>query len=153
MVDLKKTVLLANLSIGGTPGDLILKADGGELYIPSGDAHGLLIVNTLTNEVSDFLLLGMSPTAGAFSAPDQKLYVADSAGGHVIPIATDVRQAGHPIPVGQDPRTCLLTPGGDLLLVVDTASNDLAVVRAKTSALITLIPVGVRPRDIAVKVF
>jgi YVTN family beta-propeller protein len=132
---------------------LILKSDGGELYIPSGDAHGLLIVNTLTNEVSDFLLLGMSPAAGTFSAADQRLYVSDSAGGHVIPIAIDVRQAGRPIQVGQNPRTCLLTPGGDILLVVDTTSNDLAVIRTKTSALITLIPVGARPRDIAVKVF
>jgi YVTN family beta-propeller protein len=132
---------------------LILKSDGGELYIPSGDAHGLLIVNTLTNEVGDFLLLGMSPAAGTFSAPDQKLYVSDSAAGRVIPIAIDVRQAGRPIPVGQNPRTCLLTPGGDILLVVDTTSNDLAVIRAKTSSLITLIPVGARPRDIAIKVF
>jgi hypothetical protein len=29
----------------------------------------------------------------------------------------------------------------------------LAVIRAKTSSLITLIPVGARPRDIAIKVF
>jgi YVTN family beta-propeller protein len=152
-VDLKRTALLVNLSLGGAPGDLILKSDGGELYIPSGDAHGLLIVNTLTNEVGDFLLLGMSPAAGTFSAPDQKLYVSDSAAGRVIPIAIDVRQAGRPIPVGQNPRTCLLTPGGDILLVVDTTSNDLAVIRAKTSSLITLIPVGARPRDIAIKVF
>jgi YVTN family beta-propeller protein len=47
----------------------------------------------------------------------------------------------------------LLTPGSDLLLVVDTQSNDLAVVRRDTGGLITLIPVGQRPRDIAVKEF
>jgi len=68
-----------------------------------------------------------------------------------------------PIPVGQAPATCHLSPGGDVLLVVDTASNDLAVIRTKTaqtSAVLgppqspmTLIPVGARPRDLAVKIF
>jgi YVTN family beta-propeller protein len=40
-----------------------------------------------------------------------------------------------------------------MLLVVDATSNDLAVLRAKTGGLITLIPVGSHPRDVAVKVF
>jgi YVTN family beta-propeller protein len=55
--------------------------------------------------------------------------------------------------VGSAPRTSRLTPGGDILLVVDTASNDLAVIRPKTANLITLIPVGSKPRDLAIKVF
>jgi hypothetical protein len=57
-----------------------------------------------------------------------------------------------------------LTPGGDILLVVDTSSNDLAVVRTKTIATgqpglspprppTALIPVGAQPRDLAIKVF
>jgi YVTN family beta-propeller protein len=47
----------------------------------------------------------------------------------------------------------LLTPGGDMLLVVDATSGDLAVIRAKTGSLITLIPIGSHPRDLAVKLF
>jgi len=46
-----------------------------------------------------------------------------------------------------------LDPGEDLLLVVNEGSNDLAVVRVRTQSLITMIPVGDRPRDIAVKLF
>jgi YVTN family beta-propeller protein len=117
------------------------------------DAHGLLVVNTGTNEVGDFLTLGMSPTAGTLTPDAQTLYVSDSAAGHIVPVAIAVRQAQRPITVGQDPRTSRLTPGGDILLVVDAASNDLAVIRAKTSSLITLIPVGTKPRDLAIKVF
>ena len=64
VVDLKRTVLLTNLVLGGTPDDLILKPDGGELYIPSSESHGLLIVNTETNEVGDFRLLGHVADAG-----------------------------------------------------------------------------------------
>jgi YVTN family beta-propeller protein len=63
------------------------------------------------------------------------------------------RQVLRPITVGSAPRTSRLTPGGDILLVVDTASNDLAVIRPKTANLITLIPVGSKPRDLAIKVF
>ena len=40
-----------------------------------------------------------------------------------------------------------------MLLVADAASNDLAVIRTETGGLITLIPVGPKPRDIAIKVF
>jgi YVTN family beta-propeller protein len=40
-----------------------------------------------------------------------------------------------------------------MLLVVDASSNDLAVIRAKTGGLITLIPIGSHPRDLAVKLF
>ena len=99
------------------------------------------------------MLLGMSPTAGTMTSDGQLLYVSDSAAGHVVPVAIGLRQSAPPISVGQDPGMCLLTPGGDMLLVVDAASNDLAVLRAKTGGLITLIPVGMRPRDVAVKVF
>jgi YVTN family beta-propeller protein len=103
--------------------------------------------------VGDFLVLGMSPFAGTLEADSGMLYVSDSAAGHVIPISIDARQIGRPITVGQAPRTCSLTPGGDILLAVDTASNDLAVIRVKTSSLITLIPVGSHPRDLAIKMF
>ena len=153
VIDLLGKKLLANVAIGGKPDDLILKPDGGELYIPSGESHGLVVINTSTNEAGDFLLLGMSPAAGTVTADGQLLYVSDSAAAHVVPVAIGVRQSAPPISVGQDPGTCLLTPGGDMLLVVDSASNDLAVLRAKTGGLITLIPVGPRPRDIAVKIF
>jgi DNA-binding beta-propeller fold protein YncE len=148
-------VLLANLSLGGAPDALILKPDGGELYVPVSNAHGLLVVNTMTNEVGDFLILGMSPSAGTLAPDAATLYVSDSAAGHIVPVAIQVRQVQRPITVGQDPRTSMLTPGGDMLLVVDAASNDLAVIRANTPTprLVTLIPVGQSPRDLAIKVF
>ncbi|MGH9725245.1 MAG: YncE family protein, partial [Candidatus Acidiferrales bacterium] len=81
------------------------------------------------------------------------LYLCDSASGHIVPVLIQIRQVERPILVGQSPRTCMLTPGGDILLAVDSASNDLAVIRAETGSLITLIPLGAGPRDLAVKVF
>jgi YVTN family beta-propeller protein len=46
-----------------------------------------------------------------------------------------------------------MTPGGDLLLVVNEDSDDLAVIRPRTASLLTLVPVGSHPTDLAVKVF
>jgi YVTN family beta-propeller protein len=40
-----------------------------------------------------------------------------------------------------------------LLLVVNEDSDDLAVIRTRTRSLITLVPVGPHPTDLAVKVF
>jgi hypothetical protein len=42
-----------------------------------------------------------------------------------------------------------------MLLVVDTQSDDLAVIRANapTPSLITLVSTGARPRDLAIKMF
>jgi DNA-binding beta-propeller fold protein YncE len=115
----------------------------------------LVVVNTSTNEVGDFLILGMSPSAGTLTGDAATLYVSDSGAGHIVPVAIGARQVQRPITVGQDPHTSLLTPGGDILLVVDSASNELAVIRTNTPTprLITLIPVGQRPRDLAVKIF
>lgn len=163
VVDLRHAVLQVNLSLGGSPSDLILKPDGGELYVPCPETHGMVVVDTSTNEVGDYLLLGLRPTTGTFSILPGILYISDSEASHIVPIAIDVRQVAAPISVGQGPGASLITPGDDMLLVVDQVSDDLAVVRslATSSAgvssppggLITLIPVGRHPRDLAVKMF
>jgi len=112
-----------------------------------------VIINTETNEAVEFLLLGSSPTQAVLAPDDSLLFVSDSAAGHVVPVAIDQRRVARPITVGQQPGPLTFTPGGDMLLVVDTQSNDLAVVRTATGGLITLIPVGAHPRDIALKEF
>jgi YVTN family beta-propeller protein len=63
------------------------------------------------------------------------------------------RQLLRPIMTGRRPGACALDPNGDLLLVADEDSGDVAIVRARTQSLITIIPVGLRPRSIAIKLF
>ena len=81
------------------------------------------------------------------------LYVSDPAAGRVMHVAIGVRRVLPPIPVGQRPGVLRLDPGEDLLLVINEGSNDLAVVRVRTRSLLTMIPVGSRPCDLAIKVF
>jgi DNA-binding beta-propeller fold protein YncE len=59
------------------------------------------------------------------------------------------------ISVGQSPAAVRFDPNESLLLVVNHDSGDLAVIRARNDNqnLLTMIPVGEHPQDIAVKMF
>jgi YVTN family beta-propeller protein len=81
------------------------------------------------------------------------LYVTDTTSGRVAPVELNHRQVQRPISVGQRPLAAAITPEGNLLLVVNEGSSDLAIVRTRTNSLLTLVPVGLRPRDVAVKMF
>jgi YVTN family beta-propeller protein len=58
-----------------------------------------------------------------------------------------------PISTGRHPGPSALDPSGDLLLVVNEDSNDVAVIRVRTQSLITMIPVGSHPSSLAIKLF
>jgi len=81
------------------------------------------------------------------------VYVADAAANSVTPVAMATRRLLPPILTGRRPGACALDPSGELLLVANEDSADLAVIRVRTQSLITMIPVGVRPRSIAIKLF
>ena len=59
----------------------------------------------------------------------------------------------HARPVGRRPMACQLDPSGELLLVANQDSNDVAVIRAHTDTLLTMLPVGSRPTEITVLLF
>jgi YVTN family beta-propeller protein len=164
VVDLERSVLVTNLELDGNPSDLVLKPDGGELYVISPEAHGLQVINTWTHEVGDYMVLGSAPTRGLLSADGNTLYVSDSAAGHVIPVDITnrrvIRDPGtgkeFPITAGQSPGVMRFDPdepNENLLLVVNQGSGDVAVIRVRTNSLLTMIPVGDKPQDLAVKLF
>ncbi len=155
VLDLRRKLLLANLPIGAPVADFMLKPDGGELFVSSPARHSLSIVNTWTNEIAEDLLVGNQPTQGTLAGdgPLYTLFLSDAATGHIHPIVTGLRRLLPPITAGQQPGTSRLTPDEDLLLVVNEQSQDLAVIRTRTQGLLTLIPVGPQPRDLAIKLF
>ena len=159
VVDLRRGVLVSNLELAGKPTDMLLKPDGGELYVISPEAHGLQAINTETHEVGDFMVLGSAPTRGVLSADASLLYVSDTAAGRVTPVDIYNRRIirdpgkGFPVPAGDSPMALRFDPNETLLLVVSQGSGDLAVIRVRTNFLVTMIPVGDHPRDLAVKLF
>jgi YVTN family beta-propeller protein len=159
VVDLRRGVLVTNLELAGKPTDMLLKPDGGELYVISPEAHGLQAINTWTHEVGDYMVLGSAPTRGVLSGDASLLYVSDTAAGRVTPVDIFNRRIvrdpgkGFPVPAGDAPAALRFDPDENLLLVVSQGSGDLAVIRVRTNFLVTMIPVGDHPQELAVKLF
>src|SRR5882724_13584983 len=159
VVDLHRGALVTHLELAGTPTDMLLKPDGGELYVISPESHGLQAINTETHEVGDYMVLGSAPTRGVLSADASLLYVSDTAAGRVTPgeifnrrIVRDPGK-GFPVPAGDAPGALRFDPEENLLLVVSAGSGDLAVIRVRTNFLVTMIPVGNQPQELAVKLY
>jgi DNA-binding beta-propeller fold protein YncE len=160
VVDLRRGVLLTNLQLAGKPSQMLLKPDGGELYVISPDAHGLQAINTWTHEVGDYVLLGSAPTHGVLMPDASRLFVSDTAAGRIAPVDIDNRRVSRPIPAGQNPGVLRLDlaeseENPSLLLVVNEGSGDLAVIRVRPDRqnLVTLVPIGDRPHELAIKLF
>src|SRR6266436_2650265 len=159
VVDLHRGVLVTHLELAGTPTDMLLKPDGGELYVISPESHGLQAINTETHEVGDYMVLGSAPTRGVLSSNASLLYVSDTAAGRVTPVDIFNRRIvrdpgkGFPIPAGDAPGALRFDPAENLLLVVSEGSGDLAIIRVRTNFLLTMIPVGNHPQELAVKLF
>jgi YVTN family beta-propeller protein len=131
----------------------------------SPEAHGLQVINTWTHEVGDYMVLGSAPTRGVLSNDAGLMYVSDTAAGRVTPVdilnRRIIREAlsekhpekGFPIPAGDSPVALRFDPNENLLLVVSQGSGDLAVIRVRTNFLLTMIPVGDHPQELAVKLF
>jgi YVTN family beta-propeller protein len=99
------------------------------------------------------MVVGSAPGEGVYNAAADELYLSDSAAGRLVPIAMGTRHLGATIPVGRQPGNCQLDPSGELLLVANQESNDVAVIQVRTGSLVTMVPVGSRPTDIVVMLF
>jgi DNA-binding beta-propeller fold protein YncE len=158
VVDLQRSMLLTNLELAGKPSQMILKPDGGELYVLSPESHGLQAINTWTHEVGDYVVLGSAPTRAALLGDAGTLYVSDEAAGTVAPFDITNRRLSRPVPAGQQPGALTFDPEEKprLLLVLSQASGDLSVVRItsdRAAALLTMIPVGEHPSEVVAKLF
>jgi DNA-binding beta-propeller fold protein YncE len=95
----------------------------------------------------------MRPSQGIVSQDNSLLWVTDFGSGTVSLYGIDDGRLLENVTVGEGPDAVALSTAGHLLMVVDSRSNDLALVRTKTRALFTLLPLGEKPSGIAVKGF
>jgi len=159
VVDLRKRVLLTNLPLSARATDFVFNPKG-ELYALTPEANGMTVLDTWRNELGDARILGSSPTQGVYTPNGDLLFITDTAANQVRLVLAEFRQPLRPIPVGQHPVTVRFTDDERLLLVVNEGSEDLTVISGLTQALaqrqtppFTLIPLGARPRDLAIKLF
>lgn len=148
--------LLALLDVGQTPLHVAVKPDGGEAFVCNFDSNSVSEIATTTNEVGGSYLIGKNPVRGLISADNSVLYVSNFGSDSVGVYSIDDGKLIGTVNVGSHPDAMALSPNQNFLFVVDTAAGDVSVVRtaAKQGAvLLTIIPVGQQPNDIAVKAF
>ncbi|HWF67059.1 MAG TPA: YncE family protein [Acidobacteriaceae bacterium] len=151
---MRQDALLALLDVGKTPLMLALKPDGGEIFAVNYDDGSISEINTSTNEVGGAYFVGTHPVRGLFAADDSTLYVSDFDADSLGVFSDD---DGQLLPVqprtGDGPDALAFSKAGDFLLAVDARSGDVAVIRTATHSLLTTLPVGRKPNEIAVKAF
>ena len=160
-IDLKNEKLLALLDVGRTPVGLVLKPDGGELIVCNFQSNNISIIETTNNEVGGSYLIGTKPARGLVSADNARLYVSNFGSNTVAVYDIDLGKVIASIPVGSYPDGLALSNSQNSLLVLDSQSGDVAVIQKRKPtkldpseySLLTMIPVGVQPNNVAVKSF
>ena len=142
------------LDVGRAPLHLALKPDGGELFVSNSASDSISEVITGTDDVSGAYLMGEEPVRGLVSSDNSLLYVANFRSQYVTAYSIDDgRRLSPSIHVGDGPVAMAFSGNGFLIFVVDNRSGDIAVVRAGTRSLFTILPTGRGPNAIAVKAF
>ncbi|MGH9417392.1 MAG: YncE family protein [Terriglobales bacterium] len=146
--------LLTYLLVGSQPQALLLKPDGGELYV-SNAAGAVTAVNTTANQVTDSIAAGRGAGAIAISSDGSILYVANAEAGTISVITLVDRRQIAVVHVGETPSALQLSPDGRWLFAADAGSDDVAVVRTSLdrnnpNSLVTLLPAPPSPAHLLV---
>jgi len=149
--------LLALLDVGKTPLHIVLRPEGWNGFVSNFDSDSISTVTTATNEVSNTHVVGPGPVRSIVSADSSLLYVSNFKGDSVAVYNVEAEKPVTSVRVGRGPDAMAFTPDQHYLLVVDSGSGDVAVIRNDLSInahiLFTMVPVGLGPRQIAVKAF
>jgi YVTN family beta-propeller protein len=150
----KPDQLEAMLDVGRAPVQLALKPDGGEVFVSNSLGDSISEVDTSKSEVGGAYMIGNDPVRGLVSSDNALLYVANYRSQYVAIYSID---EGKRLPlsmtphVGDGPTALAFSNSGLFLFVVDNRSNDVAVIRTDTRAMIANLPTNRNPIAIAVK--
>ncbi len=145
--------LEAFMDVGHAPVDLALKPDGGEIFVSNSLSDSVSEIYNTTDEVGDTYMIGDDPVRGLVSRDNALLYVANQHSQYVTVYSIDDGKRIGAVHVGDGPSAMAFSAAGHLLFVVDSRSDDVAVVRTASESLFTILPAGRDPDAIMVKAF
>ncbi len=148
--------LLTTLDVGQTPTSLVLKPGGGEVFSTNFDSDSISEISTWTNEVLGTYLIGQRPTRAVISEDNSRLWVTNYGADSTTLYSIDDGRLVTGIRTGAGPDAIAFSADEHLLLVADTGTGDVAVLRMQGRngpGLVTLLPAGKRPNDMVVKAF
>jgi YVTN family beta-propeller protein len=147
------------MDVGRAPVHLALKPDGGEVFVSNSLSDSVSEIYATTDEVGDTYMIGEDPVKGLVSRDNSLLYVANQQSPYVTVYSIDDGKRLGSIHVGDGPTAMAFSSAGHLLFVVDSRSNDVAVVRTASKSehgqipLFTMLPAGRNPGTIVVRAF
>lgn len=148
--------LLALLDVGATPTHLALKPDGGEIFVTNFDSDSISEISTATNEVGGTYIIGSKPSRAIVSRDNGSLWVTNFGADSVSLYSIDDGKLIAGVRTGAAPDAIALDPDEHLLLVANSGTGDVAIIRTQGRTgpeLVTMLPAGRRPNDIAIKAF
>ena len=148
--------LLALLDVGKTPTHLALKPDGGEVFSTNFGGNSLSEISTWTNEVSGTYSVVMQPARAVVSRDNTSLWTSDFGSDSATLYSIDDGRVVASVHTGSHPDALAFSADEHLLLVADSGSADVTVIRTNGPGgptLFTLLPAGAQPNDIVVKSF
>jgi len=141
------------MDVGRAPVHLALKPDGGEVFVSNSLSDSVSEIYATTDEVGDTYMIGEDPVMGLVSRDNALLYEANLQSPYVTVYSIDDGKRIGSVHVGDGPIAMAFSGAGHLLFVVDSRSDDVAVVRTATRSLFTMLPAGKNPNAIVVKAF
>ena len=153
---LQQDHLLTFLDVGKTPTHLALKPDGGEVFSTNFGGNSLSEISTWTNEVSGTYQVVMQPSRGIVSRDDSSLWITNFGSDSASLYSIDDGRTEASVRTGSHPDALAFSADEHLLLVADSGSADVAVIRLNSPsgpALFTVLPAGPQPNDLVIKSF
>jgi YVTN family beta-propeller protein len=153
--------LICLLDVGKTPVQLAMEPSGNEVFSMNFDSDSISDISTWTNEVVATTLVGPKPVRGIISedaslAAPGTLWISTFGTDSVAAYSIDDSHVATSVRTGTHPDAIAFSTDQHALLVVDTGSADVAVIRTQkttTPELVTMLPAGAQPHDIAIKSF
>ena len=157
VLDLATKTVTARIAVGAEPEGVINSVDGTLVFVTSEVADMVHVVDRATNVVTKNIIVGTRPRRFVVTPDGAELWVSDelSSEVHVIDIATlEVKEVLSFLPPGFRPEDvtpvgmAITADGGKVLISLGRA-NHLAVVDAKSRAVLGYVLVGSRAWDVA----
>jgi len=132
------------ISVGANPCYIAFTPDGTRAFVSNETGNTLTPVNTTTNTTtSSFLSEGTFPNALVMNPDSSAIYLANDNDGIIAALDTAGGSSLWTYSTGGNPSTLAITPGGDLLGITDTSTQEVIFLNTSTGFLNNQITVGV----------
>ncbi|HZY63757.1 MAG TPA: YncE family protein [Edaphobacter sp.] len=148
--------MLTFLDVGNTPTSLVMKPDGGEIFVTNFNSDSISEIATFTNEVGWTTAIGNKPVRGIVSHDNSTLWVSNFGADSISLYSIDDGRVVGSVHTGSAPDALAFSADEHLLLTTDAHSGDVSILRTRDKTgptLFSILPAGSSPNDIVTKAF